>query len=373
VIDINRVMLAGGVKAFSKAPFFIDWTDVDFGASETFIGGIQQYLNKASYNESQLKFYTDSSLPSEVNPFAPPRFTCPRADKIRLRLHIAAGMQARFSSSAPLKYLGFEGQVANSGGWVFASTNSGDWTILTANDAPKTRLSSTSSSIDIEKVPAINTIEDEISFSIPRNSVAERDDAALVYHLRSAFNVLERTTNIKLGVEKLASDRFAFQFLGKESGSLAYHVSANLAARMKAPTSTVTETTEMGKAENFDNEEEVATLALNSKLLGVIYVCSPQGKTDYYPGKLLAVLHPQADAGGFCLNDNPWDVPPPVADGHFISRLYNGMLELEFFTHSPLDNSFYPLRWHGDLRFQAGIAYRRAIKKAEETRPAVVL
>jgi hypothetical protein len=360
VQKINRVMLSEHAL-FAKAPFWIDWYDMEWNSND-FGSLIDEFGAKGGYGIVPPMKYKNDRIPAHVNPYELPSPLCPRNRFIRLRLNISAGLRAHFSSLAHLDHLGFDQiKFGPRSAQVFESTSDETWTTMSASKKPDIIVAKVPLRIDIEKAPSISEITKTLQFAVPAST--QFSNRAMAYAMDIELSYIEESTNIKLGVKGNDKDdaeaAFTFLFPNDNRATLTYHLSENLAARLKSPSQTIERTTTLGKLD-INTEEQLASNVLTAQMAGLIYIVSPHGRDQYWPGKLLGMLEPQDD-GSFTLINVPFNSIPLIADGTFLASLPNGQLHVQLYIHNPSDAQFYPLRWHENLKLQGCFVYRQKI------------
>lgn len=355
---INQVMLTNHA-IFSKAPLFIDWWDSEW-QSDIFDNEEMELLaEKGGYGVLTPEKYASDRLPSHVNPYQMPPIDCPRSRFIHLRLHISAGLRAHFSTLIHLEHLGFE--VARFRANAVSSQSDRNWTITSATKRPQASISKVALRIDIEKEPSFAEIKKKYTFTVP--ATAQYSNKNLAYWLDNQLSHIEEATNINVGITGTDADdadaAFKFLYFNDTRAVLTYHISSSLATRLKAPSLIIESSTVLGKAD-IDTEEQLAANVLTAQMVGLIYIVSPHGRDEYWPGKLFGMLEPKAD-GSFSLIQVPFNTAPLTLDGNLLAQIPNGQLKLHFYVHNPSDGNFYPLAWQENLKLQGCIVYRQKI------------
>lgn len=385
---INDHMLTESAY-FEKSCLFVDWIDEAFLVSgrtpdnPDYDALVGPYLKVDSgYGVASLAKYPVDRLPPGANPYHLPPLTAAnlRKDRLRLRLIISPGVRFSISNQTQFKHLGFHlpltplrllrGELAV----LFENDSATEWKSVVASAMPDELSPRISFRIDVEASSLVGEIRAYRNFKLS-DAAARGDDSALLRELAAVASDMSKQTNVKSGVELDPSGRFRFKFPTNGRAAFSYGVSSNLASRLRASAVTITpattfnppsasteaEATSEPEPEPESASEPSAAEALAANVIaadeaGLLYVCSPSGRSEFYPSKLLAILAPM-ERGGFKMIDSAFITSPFVCDSAFLNTLPAGNLTMRFYTQS-VDGSFSPFAPPSSMKLQATIVWR---------------
>lgn len=361
ITNINNTTLRDH-SLWKKAALLFDWVDTSWSDTTTdFESEIEFHFLKGGYGNYELEKYQNSeNIPSHVNPFLLPPLDCPRSQFIRIRLHLAAGLRAHFTSVKHLEAMGFTVTAPVSTTLTVENPYADNWLNRISNTAPTMESAKVSLRIDIEKSIKVPRITKSIKMKLP--PIVIFSNKILLQRLQVELSAIERDTNIRLGITRTDENTFKFLFPADlHRATMTYRISPNLAARLNSPSVRIDSSTVLEK-EVIKTEETVAATILSAQATGIIYVVSQNGRDPYWPGKLLAMLEPHED-GSFRLITEPFNaVPQFIADGNFLAQIPNGRLGLQLYVHNPINGQFYPFEWHENLKLQGFAIYRESVR-----------
>jgi hypothetical protein len=258
--------------------------------------------------------------------------------------------------------------ISHENGAIIENKSSSQWISVVADKHPEPRMGTRATfMLNIEKASAPREIRASRTFTLSVDG--QESDASLASELNAVLKLLTAETNIKTGLQyDEETEKFKFTFAPNGRAKMYYTLSSNLAERLRTTSTAIRPETAFLAVERLPPPaaeaepeaaaaEQLAANILEAQNLGLVYVCSPAGTTEYFPSKIIAVLAPDCQ-GSYRMVDSPFLTSPFVCDGALLRSLPAGRLGLHFYTQET-GGKFERFVPGQNMRFQGNIVWRR--------------